>query len=356
MKVDYINGRKTRSYYGTAKYSHEISKRFPPGLINRIEYPLPINSRYIDGFMRRYIYPHLVRVLKNNDHIHHITNQDLAFLLTEMEMPRSVVTCYDLIPWVYYKNRSRYWRKNIEGLRRADRIITISEFSKNEIIRNTGIPGDRIDVIYCGVDRNVFYPKRDRSPLKELGISEQQKVILYVGSEEPRKNLGMILEAMPLIQKDIPGVVLLKVGSPGMGGSRQETLRMIKKLHIEDRVIFTGDVSEEMLAKYYNAADLFVFPSLYEGFGLPVIEAMACGCPVVASNTSSIPEVAGDAAVLVSPGEHGLFAERIVNLCFDGSVRERYQEKGIIQASRYSWDEASEKIILLYRSMGNTLY
>lgn len=354
MIVDYINGRKTHSHYGTAKYSHEISKRFPPGLINRIEYPLPVYSRYIDGFIRRYVYPHIVRLFQKTDHVHHITNQDLAFLLTKMELPRTVITCYDLIPWVYYKNRSAYWRRNIEGLCRADRIITISEFSKDEIIKHTGIPAERIDVVYCGVDRDVFYPKRDKSPLREWGIHENQKVILYVGSEEPRKNLETLVEAIAHVCQEIPDIILLKVGSPGMGGDRKKTLALVKTHHLEDNVIFTGDVSEYLLAKYYNAADIFVFPSLYEGFGLPIIEAMACGCPVIASNSSSIPEVVGDGAVLVNSINPEEIAKAALELLTHDEKRTGVIEKGLFRISKFKWDEAAEKTIRIYESMGTS--
>ncbi|MGV8130096.1 MAG: glycosyltransferase family 4 protein [Methanolinea sp.] len=351
MKIDYINGRTTKAYYGTAKYSNEISRRLPQGILNRIEYPLFFPSSVVDGFTRRYIFPSIVKKNQNPENIHHITNQDLAFLLTKMELPQSLVTCYDLIPWVYYKNRSRYWKKNIDGLRNADRIITISEFSKNEIIKNVGVPGDRIDVIYCGVDRTVFYPKRDRTLLKDLGIRDKDKVLLYVGSEEPRKNLKIVLEAIPIIREVVPDVVLIKIGSPGMGGDHKSISELIKSLNIEDGVVFTGDVEEEMLAKFYNAADLFVFPSLYEGFGLPIIEAMACGCPVLASNTTSIPEVAGDAAILVCPDKSETYSEKIIDLFMNETLTGILIEKGLSQASRFSWDDASEKTLSTYRRM-----
>lgn len=354
MIVDYINGRKTQAYFGTAKYSHEISKRMPAGILNRIEYPLVYPSRFVDGFTRRYIYPYLVRRNQHPDHIHHLANQDLAFLLTRLELPRTVVTCYDLIPWVYYQNRSPYWKRNIEGLCRADRIITISEFSKNEIIKHTGIPADRIDVIYCGVDRNVFYPKRDKSPLKELGIRENQKVILYVGSEEPRKNLRTLIEAVALVRQEVPDIVLLKVGSPGMGGDRKKTLMVIKSYHLEDKVFFTGDIAEEMLAKYYNAADLFVFPSLYEGFGLPIIEAMSCGCPVIAANTTSIPEVANDAAILVPTDDLGKYSEKMIELFMNEALMNIFREKSLSHAARFSWEDAAEKTLSIYKRIFNT--
>jgi len=255
---------------------------------------------------------------------------------------------------ILYKNRSAYWKRNIDGLCRADRIITISEFSKDEIIKHTEIPAERIDVVYCGVDRDVFYPKRDRSPLGELGIHENQKVILYVGSEEPRKNLETLVEAIAYIRQEIPDIVLLKVGSPGMGGDRKKTLTLIKTHHLEDNVIFTGDVSEYKLAKYYNIADLFVFPSLYEGFGLPIIEAMACGCPVIASNTSSIPEVVGNAAIMVNSSNPKEIAKAALDLLTQEEKRMEVIEKGLSRVLKFDWDAAAKKTILIYESMGIT--
>lgn len=352
MKIDYINGRTTKAYYGTAKYSHEISRRLPQGILNRIEYPLLFPSRVVDGFTRRYIFPSIVKKNQNPGNIHHITNQDLAFLLIEMELTQSLVTCYDLIPWVYYKNRSRYWKKNIDGLRNAERIITISEFSKKEIIKNVGVPSDRIDVIYCGVDRTVFYPKRDRTPLYELGIKPQTSALLYVGSEEPRKNLRILLEAIARIGEENHDILLLKVGSPGMGGNRQEIIRMIKELHIEDRVIFTGDVSEDMLARYYNAADLFIFPSLYEGFGLPVIEAMACGCPTISADCTSLSEVmGGDGDLLFAPLDLQGLVEKIETVFSDESVRQKIVEAGVEKVGRFSWDRSAEQTMDVYHGL-----
>lgn len=351
MIVDYINGREKSGNYGTAKYSNEISKRMPEGLLNRIEYPVLYPSKIIDGFTRRYIYSFIVKRRHDPGHIHHITNQDLAFLLTEIDLPHSIVTCYDLIPWVFYKNRSRYWQKNIEGLRKAEKIITISEFSKREMIKHVGIPQDRIDVIYCGVDTNVFYPERDRTPLSKFGIGPHEKVLLYVGSEEPRKNLKVLLEAVAILREKITDIVLLKAGSPGMGGDRRATIRMMRKLRVEDRVFFTGDVTERMLAKLYNAADIFVFPSLYEGFGLPVIEAMACGCPVVASGTTSIPEIVEDAAILVDPSSPKEIAESVFEILSREEKRREMIERGLVRISRFDWNEATAKTLEVYENV-----
>jgi len=287
----------------------------------------------------------------NPEHIHHITNQDLGFLLTKIDLPRSIVTCYDLIPWVYYNNHSQYWQKNIEGIRKADIIITISEFSKNDIIRHVGISPDRIDVIYCGVDTNLFYPKHDRTHLSRLGIGPREKVLLYVGSEEPRKNLKVLLEAVTLLRKKIPRIVLLKVGSPGRKRDRWVTMQLVKKLKLEDCVFFIGDVPEEILPIYYNAADVFVFPSLYEGFGLPVVEAMACGCPVVASGTTSIPEIAGDAAILVNPSSPDEIAESVFEIMSCEEKRREMIEKGLIQISRFDWKVAAAKTLKIYEKV-----
>jgi glycosyltransferase involved in cell wall biosynthesis len=179
--------------------------------------------------------------------------------------------------------------------------------------------------------------------------------LLYVGSEEPRKNLKVLLEAVAVLRKEIPEIVLLKVGSPGMGGDRKATKRLIKSLQIEDRIYFTGDVSEEMLAKYYNAADIFVFPSLYEGFGLPIIEAMACGCPVVASNTTSIPEILGDAGILIYPLNSENMAESILELLNNTEKRNQYIKNGLIRIFQFNWDEAAKKMLWVYSGMNSKM-
>lgn len=266
-----------------------------------------------------------------------------------MDLKPSVVTCYDLIPVAYYGNNSIYWKMNLMGLKKTDRIITISEFSKNEIIRLTGVPGEKISIVHPGVDSSRYYQKPSREILKQHHISRTDFVILYVGSEEPRKNIGILIEALYSLKKIIPNIKLLKVGDPQMGGDRRSLLILIHNLKLENDIIFTGQVPESDLPLYYNAADLFIFPSRYEGFGLPPLEAMACGCPVLCANTTSLPEITGgNPSILFDPDRQEILADKMAHMLTDEASRENAIQNGLKRSKLFSWDAAARKTEGIY--------
>lgn len=351
MEIDFINGRKTDEIFGISKYSSELRKRLESVSINTIEYPILAKGHLADGITKRCLYPAIVRLRMKAGNIKHITNQDLAFLLTLYRIQPSVISCHDLIPWTYYGQRSLLWQMNIKGLKKADEIITGSEFSKMQIIDTTGTKEERIHVIPDGVDHERYFPNHDRSILSPYGINDEQKVILYVGSEEPRKNLILLLKAVKELKLMGLNIKLLKVGSPGFGNSRDDTLNLIRDLDILDEIIFTGFIPEIDLPKYYNAADLFVFPSFIEGFGLPPLEAMACGCPVIAANTSSLPEVIGDGGILVNPFDYIALADFMEKVITDDSFRSDLIRKGVERAELYSWNKTTAMTLSLYREI-----
>jgi glycosyltransferase involved in cell wall biosynthesis len=357
IEIDFINGRQTEEVFGTSKYNHEIFRRITGVHLNRIEYPRIGTSRIVDGAVKRTFYPLIVKSRVTKSRIKHLTNPDLAFLLQLFDLSPSVVTCYDLIPVSYYRNNSAYWHMNLRGLRKAGHIITISEFSKREIISLTGVAADRISVIHPGVDTSCYYPDRNRSVLSQYAITDNDIVVMYLGSEEPRKNLALILKALYRLKKILPAVKLLKVGGSQMGGDRRSVLALIRELHLENEVIFTGKVTEPDLPAYYNAADLFVFPSLYEGFGLPPLEAMACGCPVITSDATSLPEVIGDAGILINPHDEEGFTGAMAGLLTDtgGSERGSLVAKGLEQAKKFSWEVSARQTMDIYeRVLTNT--
>ena len=249
----------------------------------------------------KYRYIPIVKNKVKEGNIKHITSQELAFLLNSILLENVIVTCYDLIPLVYDKERSLIWKENMNGLKKADIIITISRFSKDEIVKHLDYPEDRIKIVYPGVDHSVYYKKRDKKILREHNISNEDKLILYVGSETPRMNVPVLIKAFSKLKKKLPNIKLVKIGESQSYGARENILKLIKDLNLQDDVIFEGYIPEGELPLWYNASDVLVYPCEYAGFGLPPLEAMACGTPVVTSNTTSLPEVVGDAGIMVEP-------------------------------------------------------
>jgi glycosyltransferase involved in cell wall biosynthesis len=227
---------------------------------------------------------------------------------------------------------------------KAEKIFTVSENTKNDIIKYYKVKPEKIIVTYNGVDLSNF-KKEEKSKYeylyKKYSIDEDKKILMYVGNLKPHKNLKRLLEAY----KDIDNfgdTVLLLVGK----AFDNHNISEIEKVYgIEDKVIHTGMVSNEELVDLYNLADLFVFPSLYEGFGIPPLEAMACGTPVVCSNNSSLPEVVGDAAYTFNPLNVNEIRKAINVVMGDNELRLNYIEKGFSRCSVFKWDECVDKTI-----------
>lgn len=351
MEIDYINGLKTDEIFGMSKYQSEIHNRLENVKLNRIEYPDISKLTGVNRVVEYFAYPFIVKkkVIKNN--VKHVTRQDLAFLLEIIDLKKTIVTCHDIIPIAYYHTRSPAWKLNAKGLRKAERIITVSEFSKKDISKYIKYPEEKIEIIPPAVDHNMYYQNRNKSILKKYGIREDEKVILYVGAEEPRKNVHFLINSLSKLKSKIPQVKLLKVGMPHYLGVREKLLKQIESLNLQKDVIFAGYVSENELAELYNAVDLFVLPSLYEGFGMPPLEAMACGTPVITSNTSSLPEVVEDAAIIVDPYNVNKFAEEMYEVLTNEELKEEMIKKGLRRSKMFSWDNSAEKTLKAYKEL-----
>lgn len=351
MEIDYINGLKTDEIFAMSKYQTEIHSRLKSVKLNRIEYPNISKATGVNRIVEYSVYPFIVKkkVIKNN--IKHVTRQDLAFLLELMNLERTIVTCHDIIPIAYYKTRSPIWKLNAKGLRKAEKIITVSEFSKKDISKYLKYPEEKIEIIPPAVDHKLYYQNRNKTALMKYGIGEDDKVILYVGAEEPRKNVQFLINSFRKLKNRIPQVKLLKVGMPNYLGVREKLLKQIESLNLQKDVIFTGYVSESELAEIYNAVDLFVFPSLYEGFGMPPLEAMACGTPVITSNTSSLPEVVGDAAIVVDPYDVNKFAEEMYEILVNEELKKEMIKKGLERSKIFSWENSAEKTLKVYNGL-----
>lgn len=223
-------------------------------------------------------------------------------------------------------------------IKRADRILTVSEFSKREIMELLGIPEDRISIVPCAASEKC--QGSDFAAISEkFGI--RKPYLLFVSTIEPRKNVVRLLQAFDMLkeQEKLPHQLVL---AGGTGWANEDIFRTAREIKNKTDVIFPGFVSSEEKTSLYENADCFVFPSLYEGFGIPLLEAMQCGCPVVCADTASLPEAAGDAAVYADPYDTGSIAERIWKVISDSTLRSELTERGYIRSRKFSWDSSAE--------------
>jgi glycosyltransferase involved in cell wall biosynthesis len=350
IKVNYTTTKSERS--GRSIYEREIRKRLKNLELNIIEY-IPAQTKTTKVINKLLKFPYRVKKRIKKENITHITSEDLAYLLNFIKLKKTIITCHDLSRWVYYK-KSLFWRFNIRGLKKADRIITVSNFSKNEIAKHLGYPEDKISVINDAVDHNHYYQKRDKEILKKYNIPENEKVILYVGSEQPRLNVPFLIKGFAELKKLLPGAKLLKIGNPQWPKAREKLEKLIRELNLKEEVIFLGHVPPEELPKFYNAADLFVYPSLYAGFGLPPLEAMACGTPVITSNTSSFPEVVGDAGIMVNPFDVTELTKAMFEILTKENLRENLIKKGLERAKMFSWEKSAKETLEVYKKLARS--
>jgi glycosyltransferase involved in cell wall biosynthesis len=274
----------------------------------------------------------------------------------------TVVTVHDVIQFVLpeYKWRkiSRlYFALVSAGARRADAIITVSECSKRDIVKLLGLAPERIHVIGNGVDASLF-PVRDAWLLaavrERYGIGP--RFIMYFGGFDLRKNVPRIIEAYARLPEVLRREYQLVIAGryQYLGHPLYPDPRVtVRQLGLEGSVVFTGQIREQDKAPLYSAATVFAFPSLYEGFGMPVLEAMACGTPVVTSNVSALPEVAGDAGMLVDPYETSAIAHGLQELLESQSRRDELTRRGLERARYFTWSQVAEQTVRVYRQTLN---
>ncbi len=275
-------------------------------------------------------------------------------LLPKLTRARSVFTLHDtaylLFPQ-YHLPRNRVFLRRMmpRFLQRADRIIAVSESTRRDALRFYRLDPEKIDVIPEGVDAR-FNPDLDPKALAEIrrryGLPE--RFVLHVGTIEPRKNLTTLLEAYAGLLPRHPEVGLVIAG--GKGWLYERFFERLRSLGLEQRVILTGHVPDEDVPGLLNTSEVFAFPSEFEGFGLPPLEAMACGVPVVCSNAASLPEVVGDAGVLLPPRDVGAWVEALDRVLRGPELRSELRAKGLIRAGLFTWDATATKTIQVYRS------
>jgi glycosyltransferase involved in cell wall biosynthesis len=278
-------------------------------------------------------------------------------LLPRLSHVQSVFTLHDLIFRFYpetHKPLNRWFLTLMmpHFLRAADAIIAISECTKKDAVRLYGLDEPKISVIYEAVHPHFSAAPREAISAVRRKYGLPENFILSLGTLEPRKNLTSLLDAYHALRNQGSQRKLVIVGKKGW--LYGDFFRKLRELALEDEVIFPGFVPDEDLPAFYSAADLFVFPSLYEGFGLPVLEAMACGLPVIASNSSSLPEVAGEAGMLIDPCDIDALVKAMQSALTDEGKRRKMKEKGLQQAAKFSWEKAARETLRVYRKVANS--
>jgi glycosyltransferase involved in cell wall biosynthesis len=274
---------------------------------------------------------------------------DHALSLLQRARP-TIITVHDIayvrFPNLLNKSR-RIYKKNIlkMSIRKADVIVADSYSTKRDIMECFGINEDKIKVVHLGVESRF----RPISNVEEYRLKNDlpSKIILNVGTLEPRKNVVTLIRAFKkLRERGFKDYSLVIAGEKGW--LYREIFKEIRSGDVEQAILFPGVVRDEDLPVLYNCADVFVYPSLYEGFGLPPLEAMACGIPVITSNTSSLPEVVGDAGIMVVPDDVNSLCEAMYNVLTNNELRQHLSNKGLERSKLFSWEGTAKKILEIY--------
>ncbi|MBW4693745.1 MAG: glycosyltransferase family 4 protein [Lyngbya sp. HA4199-MV5] len=316
--------------------------------------------KYTERYWR---FPSRVKRLRA-DIVHVVDHSDghFGYWLQAASTPL-VVTCHDLINFIQPENISdqarfapisaAFWRLAVKGICHADRILTVSDHTAKDVMRLLPIEPARVTTIPNAVEPCF----QTGSSYEIAAIRQQYKLapeticLLNVGSNHPRKNMETVLQALRVLKEKGISVHLLKSGA-SFNAAQQA---FIRTHHLSDVITHVGRTPKDTLVKLYNAADVLLTPSLYEGFGMTVLEAMACGTPVIASNVTSLPEVTGDAAVVVKPLDVGAIVQAVCRIRDDPAFRRSLIEKGLARVQSFTWECTAERIAEVYEHLSDDL-
>lgn len=310
-----------------------------------------ISSRKHHRFWEQYYIPDILKTKKVD--LYHVPQNGIG--LPPVKNSLYVSTIHDLIPYIMPETVGRgYLTKFISQMPHiismVDSVITVSNWSKKDIMRIFDISEDKITVTHLAAD-DIFIPmdKVDAEKFIYEKYSIEKGIILYLGGFSPRKNVKSILVAFSMIYKNLSkNYKIVIIGAAK--DDHQFLNKLAQSLGIGDRVFFTGFVPYEDLPYFYNAAELFVYPSLYEGFGLPILEAMCCGTPTITSNVSSIPEVAGDGALLINPFDTEELAKAMEKVLEDNNAKADLISRGFERAANFNWRKTAAETLKVYEN------
>lgn len=271
---------------------------------------------------------------------------------------KKVVTIHDMA-FRRYPKTVRFRTKMLlrfhlkRTIKRADAIVAVSEFTKQEILHFYHVPEETVFVVPNGVDLTIFHPNYSQDEVEQVkrsyGISGEY--FLYLGTLEPRKNLLRLIEAYQKLQQERKEAIPKLVLAGGKGWKDQKIFQAAEQLERKGDLLFTGYIKDKEVPLLIKGASVFCFPSLYEGFGMPVLEAMACGTPVLTSNRTALAEVAGEAAVTVNPESVEALKEGLSRCYLDPALRQSCREKGLKRVQHYTWKSAVARLEKVYQTI-----
>jgi glycosyltransferase involved in cell wall biosynthesis len=310
--------------------------------------PLPLTDRHLSIIWQRLRLPVPVELITGPLDVFHSPD----FVLPPVLRARTVLTVHDLSFYRHPECSSppllRYLMSAVpRSVKRADMVVADSESTRRDVIELLGMPEDRVAVVYAGVEPHFTPHARDDEAevLHRYGI--RPPFILAVGTLQPRKNYVRLIRALDRLRRQhgLPHRLVIVGGKGWLYG---EIERTIAELGLQEAVMVAGFVHDEDLPALYRAADAFAYPSLYEGFGIPLLEAMACGTPVVTTTVSSMPEVAGDAALLVPPDDVAALADALARLVSDDTLRNDLRQRGFERTRAFTWESAAKRLLGIY--------
>lgn len=362
------NEANVKERVGVSVYTLEILKEFKKKADKKLQFIIYLKNKPEEhmpkektGFRYQVVKPKFLWSQLSLPFNLYLKKQIDLFFAPAHYLPRfcpvsSVVTVHDLSYFYYpqdFLKKDLYQLKNWTkySVQKAKKVIAVSKTTKKDLVRFYHLPYEKIEVVYNGYEKKLKSKNLKVKTKTKISKLLKQKYILYVGTLQPRKNITTLIEAFGQLAADKPDYFLVIVGKKGWLYER--IFEQVKKLKLEKRVYFTGYLPETIVAGLYKKAQMFVLPSFYEGFGIPILEAMSHGCPVIASFASSLPEVGGEACLYFDPNSSADLKVKILELLKNQPLKEELVKKGKNRVKLFSWQKCARETIGIIRKVAD---